>query len=218
MPNSEKRKEYVRQIIIRVKQIIKDMPDAEVLQRMLDAGEQTSITTIRRFKADGSEDAGFNYNLTVKPFAKVFLGLGEKPVEVDAQDSEEEKDRAALHNLLELKNIEIQGLKEQLEKEQKITAYLKEQVSFRGDQIIRQDEQLKAKDKQLDERRDFLYRKDKTIVMLVIALVICIALIFSALVVDSINPELGFFWLDEMASYIHGALHSGVDIAPGVQL
>lgn len=31
MPNSEKRKELTRQIIIRIKEVIKDMPDAEVL-------------------------------------------------------------------------------------------------------------------------------------------------------------------------------------------
>ena len=45
---SEKRRELTKQIVIRLKEVIQDMSDAEVLQKMAEAGEQTSIATIRR--------------------------------------------------------------------------------------------------------------------------------------------------------------------------
>ena len=105
MPNSEKRKELTKQIIIRVKEVIEDLSDSEVVRRMEEAGEQTSLSTVRRIRAKGSEDASFNYSLTVRPFAKVFLGLSNAPVEVKEADSEEEKDRAALDNMIQLKNL-----------------------------------------------------------------------------------------------------------------
>lgn len=160
---AEKKKELTKQIIIRVKEVIEDLSDKEVIERMEAAGEQTSIATIRRIRAQGSEDTGFNYDLTVKPFAKVFLDLSDKPVEVAASASKEEKDRAALDNLLQLKNVQIKTLEDQLDKEQKITAYLKEQVNFRGGQIISKDDQIKSKDIQLAERAEYLRLKDAEI-------------------------------------------------------
>ena len=113
MPQTEKRKELTRQIVIRIKEIIADLPDAEVIRRMTAGGEQTSLSTVRRIKAEGSEDTGFNYDLTIRPFARVFLGLGDSPVDVESLSSEEAKDRATLENIISNKNLEFDALKKQ---------------------------------------------------------------------------------------------------------
>lgn len=151
---SEKRKELTRQIVIRLKEVIQDMTDAEVMQRMAEAGEQTSIATIRRIRAVGSEDSGFNYNLTVKPFARVFLELSSKPIDVESLATEEEKDRATLDNTIQMKNLELDGLQTELAASRRSIEFLKEQVAFK-------EEQMKVKDKQLEDRRDFILRLEE---------------------------------------------------------
>lgn len=175
MPNSEKRRELVRQVIIRVKEVIEDMTDAEVKQAMEAAGEQISASTIRRIRAPGSEDTGgFNYGLTIKPMARVFLGLSNAPVDVEAQTTEEEKDRAALENLIQIKNIQIESLEAQV-------GLLKEEIG--------------KKDKLLDERRDFIHdlqkvrdRFRKTTLVLCSLLLFCLVAIIFALATDAVLP------------------------------
>ena len=73
--------------------------------------------------------------------------------------------------------------------------YLKEQIRFKEDQ-------MKAKDKLLDERRDFLARKDKVIKQLSVMLILAVAIIIFALVIDRLNSDIGFLWIDKMSALI----------------
>jgi len=169
MPQTEKRKELTRQIVIRIKEIIADLPDAEVIRRMTAGGEQTSLSTVRRIKAEGSEDTGFNYDLTIRPFARVFLGLGDSPVDVESLASEEAKDRATLENIISNKNLELDSLKKQyamledtLTREREKTRleldHLTGQIRGQRQQMLVKDDQLKDRDRYLGERRDFIHR------------------------------------------------------------
>lgn len=65
--------------------------------------------------------------------------------------------------------------------------HLKEQVAFQKDQLL-------AKDNLLNERRDFLRMKDRTITILSVALVVAVLALISIFVVDLLNPNIGFFW------------------------
>lgn len=65
--------------------------------------------------------------------------------------------------------------------------YLKEQTKVK-------DEQMRQMDKLLEERYEFLKRKDRANTILAILLFISLAVIFTALVVDRLNPDVGFFW------------------------
>ena len=76
------------------------------------------------------------------------------------------------------------------EAEKKI-AFLKDQVRFKEDQMHEKDTLLK-------ERGAFMKRKDKYIVFLTIALVLCLLLIITALVIDRTNSGIGFFWLESL--------------------
>lgn len=71
--------------------------------------------------------------------------------------------------------------------------YLKDQIAFK-------EQQMAAKDKLLDERYDFLKRKDRNIAILSTMLTISVLVIITALVMDRLNPDIGFFWLGQMFS------------------
>jgi hypothetical protein len=216
MPNSEKRKELTKQIIIRVKEVIEDLSDAEVVRRMEEAGEQTSLSTVRRVRAEGSEDASFNYSLTVRPFAKVFLGLSNAPVEVNETDSEEVKDRAALDNMIQLKNLEMEALKKEIEAGEKRFSEYKTETQLKIDhlkkQIEKQDKIIEDRKEFMAERRDFILRLEdekkglrRLCVILGLLLAVCVLVIISALIIDLINPNIGFFWLDDVARIFNGS-------------
>lgn len=202
MPNAEKRKELTRQTIIRVKEKIdsEGLSEAEVLQRMLDSGEFISASTVRRFLDENSETvAGFNYNSTVKPFARVFLGLGSTPNDVTEPITEAEKDVAALDNIIQIKNMQIDSLEAQIEDYTKKVEFLKAQVNFK-------EQQMTSKDALLAERRDFIHRleeekmdlrttlkeerKQHRQIVFVLSLFLCVAilLLFVSFGTDAIIP------------------------------
>lgn len=65
--------------------------------------------------------------------------------------------------------------------------YLKEQVKFKEAQML-------SKDRQLEERYDFLKRKDRVIAIQSVLLSLALIVIITALIVDKTNPGFGFFW------------------------
>ena len=73
------------------------------------------------------------------------------------------------------------------------------------------DEQLREHSKLLEERRDFIYRKDRTITILSVLLGLCLAVIIGALLVDKANPDMGFFWLDGVSAFFNDSLHGNIN-------
>lgn len=90
------------------------------------------------------------------------------------------------------------GLKDQLQKQQEDSRgkidYLKHQVAFKEDQ-------MKTKDRQLAERADFIHRKDRIITILSVLLGISVLLIIAALMIDAMNPNVGFFWRTALSAF-----------------
>lgn len=76
---------------------------------------------------------------------------------------------------------------------------LQREVDFLTSQVEFKEQQMLTKDKLLDERRDFLYRKDRIITTLSILLAITLLVIIAALVADKLNPNIGFFWRELVA-------------------
>lgn len=73
------------------------------------------------------------------------------------------------------------------EDQRKIT-FLTEQIKFKEDQML-------TKDKLLQDRYEFIKRKDKIIALLGSLLAVCLLVIITALVIDGLNPDIGFFWV-----------------------
>ena len=71
---------------------------------------------------------------------------------------------------------------------------LQQKVDFLRDQIKFKEDQMHKKDKLLEERYEFLKRKDRIIVLLSVLLGIAVLTIIIALIIDKTDPSLGFIW------------------------
>lgn len=78
----------------------------------------------------------------------------------------------------------------------------REKIEFLKRQIEFKESQMVAKDKQLEDRAWFIKRKDRMIVVLAILLGISVFLIIAALIVDRLDPSVGFFWRQALAAVI----------------
>lgn len=66
-------------------------------------------------------------------------------------------------------------------------------------------ELISSKDRSIDYLKVELRRSRFLSVILGVLLGICLLVIIAALVIDKINPDMGFFWLDEIAHYFKEA-------------
>ena len=224
MSRQEKTAEVIRQL--KIVREDRGLSLQRILDMVLEAGGNISIGTVRRVFEEGSETRNFRYEDSIKPIADVLLDVQSTTMATGADAAELE----ALRALVRYKNSYIAELEAAASNvEAKVQAAKDEQqkkIDFLVVQLAGKDEQLKAKDQQiqdrgklLDERRDFIYRKDKTIALLGILLAVSIVLIFAALVVDVMNPDMGFFWLDGVSAFINEHLYGvATGSAAGIQI
>lgn len=83
---------------------------------------------------------------------------------------------------------DCEHFKELLATERQKTDYLKKQVEFKEKQML-------AKDGLLADLKNFLHLKNKTIQILAVLLGLCVVVIIGSLVMDLLNPSVGYFWL-----------------------
>lgn len=201
------RSEKTRQIILKLKEVKyeRNLSDPQIHRMVTDKGFNVSLSSVVRVFKEGSEDQGFRYEDTIQPIAITLLETDEPPKEVSGV---EETQAEALRQLVQLKNSII------AEKDDTI-AYLKEQLAAKEDRLHKQDTLLA-------ERREFIYDKDRTIAelrkevksqnrlraFLVLVIIAMLLVIIAALIVDMMNPNMGFFWLENAAAWV--ASHSGV--------
>lgn len=172
--------EKAREVIIALKKVRAEYGYSlqRIQDMVIDNGGNVSLATIKRVFAEGSEEQNFRYEDSLKPIAAVLLDI--TPTAVAKEESSE---IAALKAIILAKDEAIASEKAKV-------AYLKEQSE--------------RKDKLLDERRDFIYRKDRVIALLAVLLAVCVLVIIAALVIDKTNPDMGFFWLDRVSSFLAG--------------
>lgn len=209
------RQEKTREVIKQLKKVREDRGLS--LQRIVDMleekGTPVSMTTVRRVFEAGSEDRNFRYEDSIKPVADLLLEIhgDAAPSGPDAAELE------ALRALVRYKNSYIAELERDAAKtENKIQAVKDEsqrKIEFLREQINVKDDERKANVKLLDERRDFIYRLEdekkqlrRTNGILSLLLAVCVILIIAALVVDVMNPDKGFFWLDGISHVFNGGL------------
>ena len=104
---------------------------------------------------------------------------------------------------MEALNISDSELKARLEKAESECDRLRHIIDTEEDKLKFIASQIEIKDKQnadlnlrMAERTDFLKRKDKAIGILISVLTVSIAFIIIGLIMDIIDPEAGFFWLN----------------------
>lgn len=137
---SDRKKELTRQTILQAKQVFADMSDKEVIALFDAAGEQISSTTLRRIRTKGSEDMGYNYDLTIRPLAKVIRGISCPSGEQFNDGAENTEDKGISDATIQINNIEI---------------------DFLRSQVATLTSQVELQEKLLDERHDFIVHLGK---------------------------------------------------------
>ena len=80
-------------------------------------------------------------------------------------------------------------------------AEFKRMQDFYEKEIEFKDNQMLQKDKQLNERADYMRRKDRYIAFLAIGFVLALFVIIAALIMDKLNSDIGFFWLEDTLTH-----------------
>lgn len=214
MPYTERIEQLTKEAVIalNIKWDSEGWTNTAIKQEMDDHKEGSSLSTIQRIRSDKNGEKSYNYNLTIKPYMRVFFtDAGASPISVSETGSSEELEIAALKNTIMMKDTDIAVLTAKLEAAEEKAAdsnskieYLKRQVSFK-------EAQMTTKDSLLSERRDFIYRLEdekkslrRVITVLSIILAVLLLIVFLALIVDRIDPEIGFFWLEDAAAHLFG--------------
>lgn len=146
-----------------------------------------SIITVKRILTGQIKDPGF---LTMQALSFVLVSdqKGKHPCAMHLLGEETESAIAACKEAqaaLAHKDAEFEMLR--VNDREKID-FLKRQVEFKESQML-------EKDRLLHERYEFMKRKDRIIVLLGLSLALCLLVIIGVLIVDKLNPDIGFFWV-----------------------
>ena len=124
----------------------------------------------------------YGYNSSGNSWGKFPCPLSANAPDDDAKALREENARLLLQ------------LKQQADNDRSKIDHLKRQIDF-------DEDQLRKKDKLLDDRSSFMRRKDRIITILSILLGITVFLIPAALMIDAMNPNVGFFWRTALSAF-----------------
>lgn len=206
------RQDKTRAVILQLKAVKEERGIS--LQRILDltlaSGGNVSMSTVRKIFSEGSEEMNFRYEDTIQPVAKALLETDAPLREVSGIV---ETEAEALKALVQLKNSIIREQQDKLDKMEEREAEIKGEAQRKIDhlrsQIEEQKKILNERKEFMSERRDFIFRLEeekraqrRTIRVLAIIIAVLALVIFTALLVDKTNSDIGFFWMEETAARI----------------
>lgn len=177
--------EKTHDLILQLKRI-KDERELSY-QRIIDmveaSGGCTSLSTVRRVFAPDSENKSFRYDDSIQPLVVALLGINDPPL-VSGEQSPERQEIAALKTVIAIKNQTNEELAAEHERVkadyEKKLAYIKNEAAQKHEHILELTAQIK--------------RKDRSIFWLSFVLIALLLLAVVALVIDRIDPNLGYFW------------------------
>ena len=149
-----------------------------------------SVITVKRILTGQVKDPGF-LSMQALTFALVSDPKGKYPCAMHLITKEAEEATAAClaaQNALAQKTIEFEQARQE---DRKKIDFLMEQVKFK-------EAQMQEKDRLIGERYNFLKYKDRAIITLSVLLFVAVSVIIGALIVDRLNSDIGFFWVDRM--------------------
>ena len=188
--SAERRSEWMR---LRKEYLHSMEPDKWTNAYIAEVSGVSKVTVARVFSGD-TKDIRLS---TIGCIIKVLVNgsWGQYPC---AMAATADLDRPALLQRAEVLEAECARLRDAQASEQRKIAHLLKETDFL-------EEELRTKDRLLDERRDFIHRKDKYILALAIMLFVCLAVIIGALVIDRLNPDIGFFWREILGGLRNGS-------------
>ena len=127
----------IREIILQLKTIKedKDLTNQEILEMVEASGGVTSISTIRRVFAQGSENESFSYRNTIQPISHALLAISEPEKVADVDENVLQAQLDALKQVAELKDAMIADLQKELEAERRKVEHLAKEVERQGEML-----------------------------------------------------------------------------------
>ena len=124
----------IREIILQLKTIKEDtdLTNQEILEMVEASGGITSISTIRRVFAQGSEYENFSYRNTIQPISHALLAISEPEKVTDVDENVLQAQLDALKQVAELKDAMIADLQRELEAERRKVEHLAKEVERQG--------------------------------------------------------------------------------------
>lgn len=148
-----------------------------------------SLVTVKRILTGKIKDPSF-LSMQALTFALVADPEGKYPCAMEHFTEEAEQAVAAC----KVAQNELARVEKELAEEKEKVAYRDERIKSFQHQVEFKEAQMVTKDNQLKERAEFIKTKDRAIAILSILLALALCVIITALIVDSINPDVGFFW------------------------
>ena len=146
-----------------------------------------SEITVKRYLTNKVKDPSF---LVIQALSHALVcdldGPSPCPIHLFPDEAEQAAACKAAQDALAQKEKEFER---ELENERKKVSYLLEQIKF-------DESQMNVMDKVIDDRASFMKRKDRYIFHLALLLGLSVAVIIGALIVDILNPDVGFFFLN----------------------
>lgn len=122
----------VRDIILQLKTIKedKDLSCQDILEMVEASGGVTSMSTVRRVFAEGSENQNFSYRNTIQPISRAMLAVDETEKVADVPDNVLQAQMDGLKQACELKDMVISELNKELADERKKVEHLLRQTEL----------------------------------------------------------------------------------------
>lgn len=148
-----------------------------------------SLVTVKRILTGKIKDPSF-LSMQALTFALITDPKDKYPCAMEHYTEEAKEAVAACHTA----QAELALKEKELAEEKEKVAYREERIKAYQHQIEFKEAQMLAKDQQIKDRTQFMKTKDRAIAVLSILLVLALAVIIGALVIDRLNPDVGFFW------------------------
>ena len=148
-----------------------------------------SLVTVKRILTGKIKDPSF-LSMQALTFALVADPEGKYPCAMEQYTKEAEQAVAAC----KVAQDELARKEKELAEEKEKVAYREERIKAYQHQIEFKEAQMIAKDKQISERTQFMKTKDRAIAILSVLLFIALGIIITALIIDRLNYDVGFFW------------------------
>jgi len=148
-----------------------------------------SLVTVKRILTGKIKDPSF-LSMQALTFALVADPKGKYPCAMEHFTEETEQAVAAC----KVAQAALAQKEKELAEEKEKVAYRDERIRSYQHQVEFKEAQMLAKDQQLKERTQFMKTKDRAITLLSLFLSLAVAAIIFALIVDVVNPDMGFFW------------------------
>ena len=122
--------EQTRELILKLKAVKEErgLTHQDVLDLVEANNDSTSMSSVRRVFAEGSENHSFNFRATLQPISKALLAIAQKENVANVDDNILQVQLDALKVESQLKDSIINNLQKELDEEKRKVAHLLKQV------------------------------------------------------------------------------------------